>query len=66
MFYRSFFYECPVNLNFKKNFVLVGSQRQKYSFKNTYTYLVNLDTSDDLNNLSKINAIIRFSCEFKI
>ena len=66
MFYRSFFYECPVNLSFKKKFVLGGFQRQKYSFKNTCTYLVKSNTTYDLNNLSNTNSLIRFSSKFKI
>ena len=44
MFYRSFFNECLVNLYFKKKYVLEGFQGQKYSFKNTHTYLVKLTT----------------------
>ena len=66
MIYRSFFYVCLVNLNFKKKGVLEGFQRKKFSFKNTYTYLVKLDTSHDLKNLSINNSLIRFSSKFKI
>ncbi len=40
MFYRSFFYECLVNLYFKKKYFLDGFQGQKFGFKNAYTYLV--------------------------
>ena len=40
MFYKSFFYECLVNLYFKKKYFLEGFQRQKYSFENTQTRLV--------------------------
>jgi len=36
MIYRSFFYECLVNLDFKKKDDLGGFQGQKYSFKNRY------------------------------
>ena len=59
MFYRSFFNECLVNLNFKKKIVLGGFQAQKYSFKNTQTYFVKKNTQDDLNNLYKIKIAIR-------
>ena len=34
------FYDCLVNLYFKKNYVLGGFQGQKYSFKNRFIYLV--------------------------
>ena len=47
MFYRSFFYDCLVNLYFKKKYVLEVFQGQKYSFKNTYTHLVKSNTYDD-------------------
>ena len=40
MFYRSIFYECLVNLYFKKKFVSGCFGAQKYSFQNTQTYLV--------------------------
>ena len=40
MIYRSFFYECLVNLDFKKKYVLKGFQEQKYSFNDRYIYLV--------------------------
>ena len=61
MFYKSFFYECLVNLYFKKKFVLGCFRAQKYSFQNTQTYLVKLATKDDLNNLCTIMIYIRFS-----
>ena len=51
MLYRSFFYECLVNLYFKKKFFLGCFQVQKYSFQNTQTYLVKPATKDDLKNL---------------
>ena len=66
MFYRSFFYECLVNLYFKKKFVLGCFRAQKYSFQNIETYLVKSATQDDLNNLSLNNDLIRFSRKFKI
>ena len=59
MFYRSFFNECLVNLYFKKKYVLGGFPRQKYSFENTQSYLVNFTTYDDLNNLYLNNILIR-------
>ena len=65
MFYRSFFYECLVNLYFKKKYFLEGSQREKYSFKNTQTHLVKSITLDDLNNLYKSNIPIRLSTKFE-
>ena len=61
MFYRSFFYECLVNLYFKKKFVLGGFRAKKYSFQNRRTYLVKSATKDDLNNLCTIKIYIRFS-----
>ena len=66
MFYRSFFYECLVNLYFKKKSILGGFQGQKYSFKNTYTYLVTVNTYGYLKNLSIDEILIRFSIKFKI
>ena len=66
MFYRSFFYECLVNLYFKKKSILGGFQGQKYSFKNTYTYLVTVNTYEYLKNLSIDEILIRFSIKFKI
>ena len=51
MFYKSFFYVCLVNLYFKKKYFLEGSQRKKYWFKNTLTFLVINNTLGDLNNL---------------
>ena len=66
MFYRSFFYECLVNLYFKKKYVLGGFQGQKYSFKNRFIYFVKTTTKFDLNNLYKNNFSIRFSSLFKI
>ena len=53
MIYRSFFYECLVNLYFKKKYVLDGFQGQKYSFKNRHVFLVVTTTSLDLYNLYK-------------
>ena len=66
MFYRSFFYECLVNLHFKKKFVLGCFRTQKYSFQNTQTYLVKSATQDDLNNLCTIKIYIRLSNKFRI
>ena len=66
MFYKSFFYECLVNLYFKKKSILGGFQGQKYSFKNTYTYLVTVNTYGYLKNLSIDEILIRFSIKFKI
>ncbi len=66
MFYRSFFYECLVNLYFKKKIVLELFQGQKCPFKNTETFFVNLNTKDDLNNLCIIQTNIRFSSKFNI
>ena len=66
MFYRSFFYECLVNLYFKKKFVLGCFRAQKYSFQNTQTCLVKSATKDDLNNLCKIKIYIRFSNKIRI
>ena len=66
MFYRSFFYECLVNLYFKKKSILGGFEGQKYSFKNTYTYLVTVNTYGYLKNLSIDEILIRFSIKFKI
>ena len=66
MFYRSFFYECLVNLYFKKKYVLGGFQGQKYSFKNTWAYLVTINTYGYMNNLSINQILIRFSNKFKI
>ena len=51
MLYRSFFYECLVNLYFKKKFVLGSFRAQKYSFQNRKPYLVISATEDDLKNL---------------
>jgi len=65
MLYRSFFYDCLVNLYFKKNYVLGGFQGQKYSFKNTQTNLVKSITKDDLKNLYLSNYPIRLSTKFK-
>ena len=61
MFYRSFCYECLVNLYFKKKFFLGRFRAQKYPFQNTKTYLVKSTTKDDLNNLCTIKIHIRFS-----
>ena len=61
MLYKSFFFECLVNLDFKKKFVLGSFRTQKYSFQNTQTYLVKSATKDDLNNLCTIKIYIRFS-----
>ena len=66
MFYKSFFYECLVNLYFKKKFVLGCFRAYIYSFQNTQTYLVKSATQDDLNNLCIIKIYIRFSTKFKI
>ena len=66
MFYRSFFYECLVNLYFKKKFFLGCFRAQKYSFQNTQTYLVKTATEDDLKNLYAIRIYIRFSNKFRI
>ena len=65
MFYRSFFYECLVNLYFKKKYFLEGLERQKYSFKNTQTHLVKSITKDDLKNLYLSDIPIRLSTKFK-
>ena len=66
MFYRSFFYECLVNLYFKKKFFLGCFRAQIYSFQNTETYLVKSATKDDLNNLCTIKFYIRFSNKIRI
>ena len=66
MFYRSFFYECLVNLYFKKKFVLGRFRAQKYPFQNTKTYLVKSATKDDLNNLCTIKIYIRLSIKIRI
>ena len=60
MFYRSFFYECLVNLYFKKKFVLGCFRAYIYSFQTTQTFLVKSATQDDLKNLSTIRIYIRF------
>ena len=65
MFYKSFYYEYLVNLYFKKKYFLEGSQREKYSFKNTQTNLVKSITKDDLNNLYISNVPIRLSTKYK-
>ena len=61
MFYRSFFYECLVNLYFKKKSNLGCFRAKKYSFQNTQTYFVKTATQDDLNNLCTVRIYIRFS-----
>ncbi len=66
MFYRSFFYECLVNLYFKKKDFLGRFKVQIYSFLNTYSFLVRFNTKHDLNNLYTIVFLIRFSNKFKI
>ena len=43
MIYRSFFYECLVNIYFKKKDLLDGFQGEKYSFKNRYMFFGNND-----------------------
>ena len=40
MFYRSFFYECLVNLYFKKKINLEGFGELKYPIENRYIKLV--------------------------
>ena len=57
MFYKSFFYECLVNLYFKKKLILEGFQGNKYSFDNVYIYLVITTTQFDMNNLYKTISI---------
>ena len=64
MCYRSFFYECLVNLYFKKKFVLGCFRAQKYLFQNTQTYQVKSATKDDLNNLGVHHDV--FTSEKKI
>ena len=44
MFYRSFFYECLVNLYFKKKYFLGAFQGQIYLFNNRYIQLVKKTT----------------------
>jgi len=61
MFYRSFFYECLVNLYFKKKCFSGCFRAPKCSFQNTQTYLVKPATKDHLNNLCTIKIYIRFS-----
>ena len=53
MFYKSFFYECLVNLYFKKKYFLGAFQRQIYLFNNRYIQLVKKTTFFDLYNLYK-------------
>ena len=65
MFYRSFFNECLVNLYFKKKYFLGGFQGEKFSFKNTFSYLVKLITKYDLKNLWLNNISIRLFTNFK-
>ena len=48
MFYKSFFYECLVNLYFKKKFFLGAFQGKIYLFKNRYIKLVKKTTLLDL------------------
>ena len=44
MIYKSFFYECLVNLYFKKKYFLEAFQGQIYVFNNRYIYLVKKTT----------------------
>ena len=53
MFYKSFFYECLVNLYFKKKYFLLAFQGQIYLFNNRYIQLVKKTTFFDLYNLYK-------------
>ena len=61
MFYKSFFYECLVNLYFKKKYFLGAFQGQIYLFKNRYIELVKKTTYFDLYNLYKNYFCISFS-----
>ena len=65
MIYTSFFNECLVYLYFKKMNVLGGFQGEKFSFKDTKTFLVKSTTKVYLNNLCIIGFLIRFSKKFK-
>ena len=53
MIYKSFFYECLVNLYFKKKYFLEAFQGQIYLFNNRYIQLVKKTTFLDLYNLYK-------------
>ena len=44
MFYKSFFYECLVNLYFKKKYFLGAFQGQIYLFNNRHIQLVKKTT----------------------
>ena len=66
MFYKSFFYECLVNLYFKKKYFLGAFQGQIYLFNNRYIQLVKQATKFDLYNLYKNELDISFSTQFKI
>ena len=57
MFYKSFFYECLVNLYFKKKYFLGAFQGQIYLFNNRYIKLVKKTTLFDLDNLYKTNSV---------
>jgi len=66
MIYKSFFYECLVNLYFKKKYFLGAFQVQIYLFNNRYIQLVAKTTQFDLYNLYKNEFYIIFSINFKI
>ena len=57
MFYKSFFYECLVNLYFKKKYFLGAFQGQIYLFNNRCIKLVKKTTLFDLDNLYKTNSV---------
>ena len=61
MFYRSFFYECLVNIYFKKKEVLLSSQGKKYPFEDRPLDFVFIDTIFYLKNLCSNKALISFS-----
>ena len=61
MFYKSFFYECLVNLYFKKKYFLGAFQGQIYLFNNRHIQLVKKTTKFDLHNLYKNDLGISFS-----
>ena len=61
MFYKSFFYECLVNLYFKKKYFLGAFKGQIYLFNNRFIKLVKKTTKFDLYNLYKNEFSISFS-----
>ena len=62
MFYKSFFYECLVNLYFKKKDFLEAFQGQIYLFSNRYIYLVKKTTLFDSLSIERKLTDAQMEC----